>query len=90
MYQLHYWPTIQRFQIGAGLRYAFPRLMQRIESDYSQLLALHAPIAAEPRIAAYLASERRVPLNEDGIFRHYEELDDPINSGSAAPSAFSP
>jgi glutathione S-transferase len=27
------------------------------------------------RIAAYLASGRRIPFNEAGIFRHYPELD---------------
>lgn len=64
------------FQIIAGLRYAFPRLMKRVESDYPKLIALHDRIAAEPRIAAYLASERRISFNEDGIFRHYEELDE--------------
>ena len=32
-------------------------------------------VAARPRIAAYLASPRRIPFNEDGIFRHYPELD---------------
>jgi glutathione S-transferase len=28
-----------------------------------------------PRITAYLASDRRIPFNESGIFRHYRELD---------------
>jgi glutathione S-transferase len=28
-----------------------------------------------PRIAAYLASERRMDFNEHGIFRYYPELD---------------
>ncbi|MBV8474275.1 MAG: glutathione S-transferase, partial [Hyphomicrobiales bacterium] len=27
------------------------------------------------RVAAYLASPRRVPFNESGVFRHYPELD---------------
>jgi glutathione S-transferase len=63
------------FQVVAGLRYAFPKLMQRISDDYPKLLALHDRIAAEPRIAAYLKSKRRIPFNEEGIFRHYEELD---------------
>ena len=26
-------------------------------------------------VASYLDSEARIPFNEDGIFRHYEELD---------------
>ena len=38
-------------------------------------MALHARVAARPRIAAYLASPRRIPFNEQGIFRHYGELD---------------
>jgi glutathione S-transferase len=37
--------------------------------------ALHAAVAQRPRIAAYLASDRRIPFNEDGIFRRYPELD---------------
>jgi glutathione S-transferase len=32
-------------------------------------------VAARPRIAAYLASGRRIPFNRHGIFRHYPELD---------------
>jgi glutathione S-transferase len=32
-------------------------------------------VAARPRIAAYLESKRRIPFNEEGIFRCYPELD---------------
>jgi glutathione S-transferase len=39
------------------------------------VFALHARIQERERIAAYLASERRIPFNNDGIFRHYPELD---------------
>ena len=63
------------FQIIAGLRYAFPCTMNRIEADYPLLIALHDRVKALPNIAAYLASKRRIPINEDGIFRHYQELD---------------
>lgn len=63
------------FQIIAGLRYAFPRAMTRIQGDYPDLAALHDRVAALPAIAAYLASERRQPFNQDGIFRCYPELD---------------
>jgi glutathione S-transferase len=31
---------------------------------------------ARPRIAAYLASPRRLAFNEQGIFRHYPELEE--------------
>ena len=63
------------FQIVEGLRYAFPRAMARRESRYPGVIALHDRVAARPRIAAYLASDRRIPFNESGIFRHYPELD---------------
>jgi len=63
------------FQIVAGLRYMFPRRMAAIEADYSALIALHDRVAALDGIAAYLASDRRIAFNTDGIFRHYPELD---------------
>jgi glutathione S-transferase len=63
------------FQVVAGLRYAFPRLMQRHAARYPQLAALHDRVAQQPNVAAYLDSPRRIPFNEDGIFRHYPELD---------------
>ncbi|MGH8608258.1 MAG: glutathione S-transferase [Gammaproteobacteria bacterium] len=63
------------FQLMAGLRYAFPKRMKSLEPQYPGLVALHDKVAARPKIAAYLASERRVPFNEDDIFRHYPELD---------------
>jgi glutathione S-transferase len=63
------------FQLVAGLRYAFPRAMARLENRHKLVVALHDRVAVRPRIAAYLASERRIPFNEEGIFRHYPELD---------------
>lgn len=63
------------FQIVAGLRYAFPRAMTQRERKYPRLVALHDRVAARPRLAAYLASERRLPFNQQGIFRYYPELD---------------
>jgi glutathione S-transferase len=64
------------FQMIEGLRYAFPNAMAKQERKYPQLIALHDRTAARPRLAAYLASERRLPFNQEGIFRHYAELDD--------------
>jgi glutathione S-transferase len=58
-----------------GLRYALPKTMRRIERKYPKLVALHDRVAARPRLAAYLASERRIAFNQQGIFRHYPELD---------------
>jgi glutathione S-transferase len=66
---------LSTFQVVAGLRYALPRAMARQERRVPRLGALHDRVAALPRIAAYLASERRIPFNESGIFRHYPELD---------------
>jgi glutathione S-transferase len=63
------------FQIVEGLRYAFPKAMRRLEKKAPRLLALHDRVAARPRITAYLASERRIAFNEEGIFRHYPELE---------------
>ena len=61
------------FQMVEGLRYAFPRTLKSLR--YPKLAALHDKVAARPRLAAYLASERRIPFNQQGIFRHYAELD---------------
>ncbi len=63
------------FQVVEGLRYAFPRAMARQEKDWPRLTALHDRIGGRPNIATYLASDRRLPFNENGIFRHYPELD---------------
>ncbi len=64
------------FQIVEGLRYAFPKAMGRLERDYPKAIALRERVAQLPRIKAYLASDRRIPFNQDGIFRRYPELDD--------------
>jgi glutathione S-transferase len=63
------------FQIVCGLEYAFPKAMKRRARKLPKLYGLRDRVAARPRIAAYLASPRRVPFNETGIFRHYPELD---------------
>ena len=63
------------FQIIGGFRYAFPNAMTRLEKTIPRVIALHDSVATRPRIAAYLTSERRIPFNEQGIFRHYQELD---------------
>ena len=63
------------FQVIAGLRYAFPRAMARHERRLPRLGALHDAVAARAGVAAYLASDRRIPFNEAGIFRRYPELD---------------
>jgi glutathione S-transferase len=66
---------LSMFQLIAGLSYAFPRAMAKSARKYRRLFALHGRILERPRIAAYLASPRRLPFNEEGIFRQYPELD---------------
>jgi glutathione S-transferase len=63
------------FQIVEGLRYAFPKRMQAFESEIPHLAELRDRVAERPNIKAYLSSERRIPFNEEGIFRRYKELD---------------
>jgi glutathione S-transferase len=66
---------LSMFQLVAGLRYAFPKSMARRKRYYPRLMALHDKVTANPDVAAYLASERRIPFNEDGVFRHYPKLE---------------
>lgn len=66
---------LSMFQIIAGLRYAFPHTMKQLEGDYPGLIALHDHVSTLPRITRYLESDRRIPFNQHGIFRHYKELD---------------
>jgi glutathione S-transferase len=62
------------FQVVEGLVYAFPQAMERALQNAPNVSALHSAVAARPRIEAYLKSDRRLPFNEEGIFRHYTEL----------------
>ncbi len=66
---------LSMFQIVAGLRYAFPKMMAGLEPEIPGLVLLHDRVAQRRNIAAYLASDRRIPFNEDGIFRYYPELE---------------
>jgi glutathione S-transferase len=66
---------LSMFQLVEGLRYAFPRRMKAFERKIPGLIDLRDRVAARPNIKAYLASERRIAFNEDGIFRHYGALD---------------
>jgi glutathione S-transferase len=63
------------FQIIEGLRYAFPVRMRRFERRIPGLIALHDRVANRPRIKAYLASKRRIPFSQWGIYRYFKELD---------------
>jgi len=63
------------FQVIEGLRYAFPRAAERALARMPCVQRLHHRVAEQPRVAAYLRSARRIPFNEQGIFRCYPELD---------------
>jgi glutathione S-transferase len=63
------------FQIVEGLRYAFPKRMKRFEKKIPRLVVLRDRVAERPRIKAYLASERRIPFSQWGIYRYFKELD---------------
>jgi glutathione S-transferase len=63
------------FQVVEGLRYAFPKRMKRFEKKVPRVIALHDRVAKRPRIAAYLASKRRIPFSQWGIYRYFKELD---------------
>ncbi|MGZ5180256.1 MAG: glutathione S-transferase [Ramlibacter sp.] len=63
------------FQLVDGLLYALPQATHRTLKKTPLVAALHTGVPQHERLAAYLASERRLPFNEEGIFRHYPELD---------------
>ena len=63
------------FQVVEGLSYAFPKAMARETKKTPRVVALRDAMARLPRIAAYLKSPRRLSFNEQGLFRHYPELD---------------
>jgi glutathione S-transferase len=69
------YPDLSLFQMVTGLRYAFPRGMARLEGRYPRVCSVQKRVAGHPGLAAYLASERRIPYNPQGIFRAYPELD---------------
>ncbi|VXA98604.1 Glutathione S-transferase [Luteimonas sp. 9C] len=71
----HSYVDLSLFQVVRGLDYAYPQAMAALSPKIPQLRKLEARVAARPNIAAYLASERRLAFNTNGIFRHYPALD---------------
>jgi glutathione S-transferase len=66
---------VSLFQVVEGVRYAFPKASAKVLKKTPLMVALRDGVAQKKRISAYLASERRIPFNTQGIFRHYPELD---------------
>jgi glutathione S-transferase len=66
---------LSMFQIMSGFRYGFPAANARFAPKFPKLSRLHDRVAARPRIAAYLASSRRVAWSTHDLFRLYPELD---------------
>jgi len=66
---------LSAFQVVEGLSYAFPKATGRVLKDAPKLAALRDRVAGLAKVKAYLESPRRIPFNEQGIFRHYPELD---------------
>jgi len=71
----HSYVDLSLFQLLSGLDYMFPKRMQALAPTLPLLRALQERVARRPNIAAYLASDRRLAFNTNGIFRHYPELD---------------
>ena len=69
------YPDLSVFHLLEGLRYAFPNGTRAVEGDIPRVVALADRVRALPNVQAYLASPRRIPFNEHGIFRSYPELD---------------
>jgi glutathione S-transferase len=69
------YPDLSLFQMVTGLRFAFPHAMARVEAHYPRVVGVQAGVAAHPRLAAYFRSRRRIPFNQQGLFRAYPELD---------------
>ena len=65
--------SLSLFQVMEGLQYAFPNTMKKM--SYKSLSRLQESVQRRKNIAAYLASKRRIPFNQSGLFRHYPELD---------------
>ena len=63
------------FQVVEGLRYAFPKAAAQALAKTPGVVQLHDRVAKMPKVAAYLRSPRRLAFNEQGLFRHYPELD---------------
>ena len=63
--------SLSLFQVMEGLHYAFPETMRKTSCKNLEKLRDRV----KTRLAGYLASPRRIPFNQSGLFRRYPELD---------------
>ncbi|KAL8922274.1 MAG: hypothetical protein Q9208_005244 [Pyrenodesmia sp. 3 TL-2023] len=65
------------FQCLDGVSFAFPKAVEkaRASGEYEKVWSLYERIKVKEEIKEYLGSDRRMPYG-NGIWRHYEELDD--------------
>ncbi|KAH8103035.1 glutathione S-transferase C-terminal-like protein [Cristinia sonorae] len=65
------------FQVLSGISYAFPKRLAtlRASGDYANVFKLKDRVESEKGIKEYITSGKRLSFNENGIFRHYPELD---------------
>jgi glutathione S-transferase len=61
-------------QVIAGLHYAFAKATESALADCPRVRRVHERVFARPRIKRYLASSRRLPFNNDDLYRRYPEL----------------
>ena len=62
-------------QVVTGLHYAFPNAMSRAMRSCPRVADHRDRVFDLPRIRRYLASDRRLPFNDEDLFRHYPDLD---------------
>ncbi|TGZ76456.1 glutathione S-transferase [Ascodesmis nigricans] len=62
------------WQVIDGLKFAFPKATERELGKLELLKAFYDRVKERPRIKEYLGSKRRQKYS-NGLFRHYEELD---------------
>lgn len=65
------------FQCLDGVSFAFPKAVGKVRDsgDYERVWGLYERVKGMEEIKSYLDSERRMPYG-NGIWRHYEELDE--------------
>ena len=62
----------RRPEVGEWAVYCWPC---SVDDRRANLEAARDAVRARPRLRSYLDSDRRIPFNEHGLFRHYPELD---------------